>query len=170
REVSSEAIWTLSTAKPLSGVDQILDDNMDTYWQSDGAFPHYLTILFQRKITLSEISFYLNFTLDESYTPLQLSIWAGNTQEDLAEVHTADLREPVGWVNCVLQGVPDERGRATPLRARMLQVCIVVMHQNGRDLHIRQVKVYSPRHVPAQLDTSLPPCTSVEFTRFATIR
>lgn len=32
---------------------------------TDGAYPHFLTILFQRKMTLSEISFFLNFTLDE---------------------------------------------------------------------------------------------------------
>merc|ERR1711918_69808 len=31
------------------------------------------------------------------------------------------------------------------LRAHLLQVCIASMHQNGRDTHIRQAKVYGPR-------------------------
>jgi Anaphase-promoting complex, subunit 10 (APC10) len=34
REVGNEALWQVSSAKPLSGVDQLRDDNLETYWQS----------------------------------------------------------------------------------------------------------------------------------------
>ena len=33
REVGSEAIWSLSSAKPGNGVEQLRDDCLQTYWQ-----------------------------------------------------------------------------------------------------------------------------------------
>lgn len=34
REIGREAVWSLSSAKPGNGVDQLRDDSTDTYWQS----------------------------------------------------------------------------------------------------------------------------------------
>ena len=34
REIGHEAVWSLSTAKPGNGVEQLRDNNSDTYWQS----------------------------------------------------------------------------------------------------------------------------------------
>jgi len=33
REIGNEAVWTLSTAKPGNGIDQLRDNNRDTFWQ-----------------------------------------------------------------------------------------------------------------------------------------
>lgn len=33
QEVGEHAVWTLSSAKPGFGVEQLRDDNIDTYWQ-----------------------------------------------------------------------------------------------------------------------------------------
>lgn len=52
-----------------TGVEQIRDDNLDTYWQSDGAQPHMINIQFHKKMTILEVALYLDYTLDESYTP-----------------------------------------------------------------------------------------------------
>ncbi len=49
RELGVEAVWSLSTAKPGNGVAQLRDDNIDTYWQSDGAQPHLINIQFQKR-------------------------------------------------------------------------------------------------------------------------
>lgn len=32
-EVGREACWSLSSAKPGFGIEQLRDDNLDTYWQ-----------------------------------------------------------------------------------------------------------------------------------------
>mmetsp|Transcript_10607 Transcript_10607/g.15896 ORF Transcript_10607/g.15896 Transcript_10607/m.15896 type:complete len:199 (-) Transcript_10607:14-610(-) len=168
REVNHEAIWTLSSAKPLNGVEQLRDNNLETFWQSDGSFPHYVEILFQKKTTLCEISFYLNYKSDESYTPLKISIRAGYTQEDLKEIKSVDLKEPEGWINCQLRGQSEEEGEVPYLRARLLQVCINAMHQNGKDTHIRQCKVFSPRQ--AKLESNVPSFSTVEFRQFETVR
>ena len=33
REIGAMAVWSLSTAKPGNGVEQLRDDNVETYWQ-----------------------------------------------------------------------------------------------------------------------------------------
>ncbi len=33
REIGQMAVWSLSTAKPGNGVEQLRDDNNETYWQ-----------------------------------------------------------------------------------------------------------------------------------------
>lgn len=33
REIGGMAVWSLSTAKPGNGVEQLRDDNIETYWQ-----------------------------------------------------------------------------------------------------------------------------------------
>ena len=74
REIGAEAVWSLSTAKPGNGVEQIRDDNVDTYWQSDGGQPHLINVQFHKKMSIVEIAFYLDYNLDESYTPKKLSV------------------------------------------------------------------------------------------------
>lgn len=32
-----------------------------------------------------------------------------------------------------------------PMRTHLVQICILSMHQNGRDTHVRQVKIFGPR-------------------------
>ena len=165
REIGEEAVWSLSTAKPGNGVDQLRDGSPDTYWQSDGGQPHLINVQFQRKASICEVAFYLDFGLDESYTPKKISIRAGTTFHDLVEVRVVDLHEPVGWVQVPL-GV-----EKAPLRAFFLQVCVASMHQNGRDTHVRQCRVFGPR---ARIDVCLgefgEDFASNKLSRYAVLR
>ena len=36
RELGKYAVWSLSSAKPGNGIEQLRDDPTETYWQSDG--------------------------------------------------------------------------------------------------------------------------------------
>ena len=183
REIGAEAVWSLSTAKPGNGVEQIRDDNVDTYWQSDGGQPHLINVQFHKKMSIVEIAFYLDYNLDESYTPKKLSVRAGTTFHDLVEVQAVELNEPMGWVTVPLAAPPDAdggalddalEGAAPLLRAHFLQICIVSMHQNGRDTHIRQAKVYGPRRsLPGSLSQTaagVPEFTTIGFTQFSVLR
>lgn len=49
REIGAEAVWTLSSAKIGNGVEQLRDDNTNTFWQSDGSQPHLINIQFMKK-------------------------------------------------------------------------------------------------------------------------
>eukprot|EP00602_Paraphysomonas_sp_CaronLab_P003037 CAMPEP_0185033218 /NCGR_PEP_ID=MMETSP1103-20130426/21991_1 /TAXON_ID=36769 /ORGANISM="Paraphysomonas bandaiensis, Strain Caron Lab Isolate" /LENGTH=172 /DNA_ID=CAMNT_0027569419 /DNA_START=81 /DNA_END=596 /DNA_ORIENTATION=+ len=146
RELGDEAVWTISTAKPGNGVEQLRDNNIETYWQSDGTHPHIITIQFLRKVSISDICIYLDYVLDESYTPKKISIKAGSSAHDLVDVANKELSEPSGWIHVEL--VSSDSDIEGPLRAHLIQIHVLSMHQNGRDTHIRQVKLYGPRASP----------------------
>jgi anaphase-promoting complex subunit 10 len=57
----------------------------------------------------------------------------------------------------------------SPLRTFFLQIAIVAMHQNGRDTHVRQVKIFAPRESNA-LDRSMPEPSTEQFWAYAYIR
>ena len=156
RDLSKDAIsWSLSSAKPGNGVEQVVNDvSVDTYWQSDGAQPHYLRVHFGRRVTVSHVCLYLDYNLDESYTPKTVMVKAGMTIQDLRDVTGAmDLHEPVGWCILPLSAPPDpldamrgdDGGEENPVRTHLVEVSILAMHQNGRDTHVRRVKLFGPK-------------------------
>lgn len=83
------------------------------YIRSDGPQPHYVNIQFNHRVNLKVYQFYpffyfiylivqflaiyLDYALDESYTPSKIQIRAGTGQYDVQEVCTLDLNEPRGW-------------------------------------------------------------------------
>ena len=163
REIGREALcWQLSSAKPGNGVDQIRDQNTDSYWQSDGiSQPHWVQVHFARRVAISHVCLYLDYNLDESYTPKHLSVQVGMTTQDLVPAiyppnTMVEFIEPVGWCIIPLTAPPDPldddedlqpgetRGRRV-VRTHLIQISVISMHQNGRDTHIRQVQLYGPR-------------------------
>ncbi|XP_039799715.1 anaphase-promoting complex subunit 10-like isoform X2 [Panicum virgatum] len=142
QEMAKAAAWSVSSCKAGNGVAALRDDNLDTYWQSDGAQPHLVNIQFQKKVQLQLVVLYVDFKLDESYTPSKISIRAGDGFHNLKEVKTVELAKPVGWVHISLSGADP---RETFIHTFMLQIAILSNHLNGRDTHIRQIKIYGPR-------------------------
>ena len=181
REIGHEAVWSLSTAKPGNGVEQLRDNNSDTYWQSDGGQPHRINIQFHKKMSISQIWFYLDYKLDESYTPKKMSIRCGTTFHDLQDLHQLEVGEdPSGWIKVDLSQVAADTknqffgrhsigGAENTIRTHFLQVVVLSMHQNGRDTHIRQVKVFGPR-TSSRGVTQQPEFSTLEFTKFNVIR
>ena len=97
----------------------------------------------------------------------RISIRAGTNFNDLQEVEVMDLNEPSGWVVIPIKDI-NER----PIRTFMLQIAVISNHQNGRDTHMRQIKVHSPAtdvvgppafYLPGEFLTN-------EFQQYATIR
>ncbi|XP_024978161.1 anaphase-promoting complex subunit 10 [Cynara cardunculus var. scolymus] len=165
REMAKMAAWSVSSCKPGNGVSSLRDDNYETYWQSDGAQPHLVNIQFQKKVKLQLVALYVDFNLDESYTPSKISVRAGDGFHNLKEIKTVELVKPTGWVYISLSG---NDPREAFVNTFMLQIAILSNHLNGRDTHVRQIKVYGPRpnpipHQPFQF-------TSTEFITYSTVR
>lgn len=165
REVGNQAVWSLSSCKPGFGVDQLGDDSNDTYWQSDGPQPHLVNIQFHRKTTIHDICIYADYKSDESYTPNRISVRVGNHFNDLSEVEQLELTEPSGWV-CVLLRDSSDR----PIRTFMIQLAVLSNHQNGRDTHIRRIKVRSPGQSCDYGAGRMPHFTSKQLQQHASIR
>lgn len=139
-ELGGQAVWSLSSCKPGFGIMQLRDGSDETYWQSDGPQPHLINIEFLRKTAVQQISVFVDYKQDESYTPSKLQVKSGSHFHDLTPVTTVELEEPNGWVNI---DVVDKDGQ--PLKGFLFQVSVLANHQNGRDTHIRQVKVFEPK-------------------------
>ena len=73
--------------------------------RSDGPQPHLLNIHFTRLVPIAHIRLYLDFTLDESYTPTKLSLLAGTSHHDLKEFVELAFEQPRGWIDVDLSGV-----------------------------------------------------------------
>ncbi|XP_027423245.1 anaphase-promoting complex subunit 10 isoform X3 [Bos indicus x Bos taurus] len=95
REIGSQAVWSLSSCKPGFGVDQLRDDNLETYWQSDGSQPHLVNIQFRRKTTVKTLCIYADYKSDESYTPSKISVRVGNNFHNLQEIRV-EISETLG--------------------------------------------------------------------------
>ena len=139
KEIGRDAIITISTAKSANGVEQLRDNNLDTYWQSDGTAPHLINIQFAKRSSLCCICIYVDFSADESYTAKKLLVRSGMMQHDLCDVANVEFNEPNGW--CTLSLIKED---GEPLRSHYLQIRVMAMHQNGKDTRIRQVCVYGP--------------------------
>lgn len=55
-----------------------------------------------------------------------------------------------------------------PISTFMIQIAVLANHQNGRDTHMRQIKVFTP--VEESSIGKFPRCTTVDFMMYRTIR
>ncbi|XP_029029315.1 anaphase-promoting complex subunit 10 isoform X1 [Betta splendens] len=192
REIGSQAVWSLSSCKPGFGVDQLRDDNLETYWQSDGSQPHLVNIQFRRRTTVKMLCIYADYKSDESYTPSKISVRVGNNFHNLQEIRVTalphrdeclfesysysqllvslfflqqlEMVEPSGWIHISLVNQRTNE----PISTFMIQIAVLANHQNGRDTHMRQIKVYTP--VEESSIGKFPRCTTVDFMMYRTIR
>ncbi|CAB4004447.1 anaphase-promoting complex subunit 10 isoform X1 [Paramuricea clavata] len=163
REIGHQAIWSLSSCKPGFGVEQLRDGNLDTYWQSDGPQPHLVNVKFRRKTLVQNVCIFVDYKSDESYTPSKISIRAGNSLDSLKQIDIVELDEPSGWLVVPVGGCTEK-----PLKTFMIQIAVLTNHQNGRDTHMRQIKLHAP---PNELiSQKMPNYTTVEFAMYSTIR
>lgn len=157
RDLGPLASWTVSSAKPGFGIACVQDESLETYWQSDGPQPHYINIHFPHLISFKYLAIYLNFALDESYTPAGIKILTGMGYHTLRETKVLELQEPKGWryFDMTQELAPYKVGSAKELAerkrgtkmfdTRLIQLQILSNHQNGKDTHVRGIKVYTPR-------------------------
>ncbi|SPQ20637.1 61f954a1-d7b3-4cf4-a076-8e42b6d0d0bc [Thermothielavioides terrestris] len=121
KEINNLAHFGVSSHRPGNGVAELLSDDLDKYWQSDGQQPHLLTVHFLRRVEIRAIRFYVDYNQDESYTPAHIVFLAGTGHHDLIQFAEVPLTHPVGWQD----------------------MHIKENHQNGKDTHIRGIKFYA---------------------------
>src|SRR5699024_558518 len=108
---------------------------------------------------------YVDYKLDESYTPSLVSVRAGNHGHDIYELQRIELREPKGWKRIGFQDCQ------RPVRTFLIQIAVLANHQNGQDTRIRQVKIHSPIEQTIVSAIKLPGnFSTVEFAQHAHIR
>ena len=98
QEIGSSGIWTVSSSKPAHGVANLRDGNLDTYWQSDGGTPHSILVEFGERVLVSHVALYLDYGLDESYTPQHIVLKAGLQEPELTDVLQGTVKKATGWL------------------------------------------------------------------------
>ncbi|RYP26700.1 hypothetical protein DL767_007930 [Monosporascus sp. MG133] len=142
KEISNLASFTVSSYKPGCGVKELRDDDVNQFWQSDGPQPHRLNIHFIKRVEIRALRLYLDYELDESYTPTKIQITAGFGPNQTIPFTTMELSVPKGWIDVPIAGAgggPD----GNSLCCWFIRVIVLENHQNGKDTHIRGVKVYA---------------------------
>nr|XP_008523013.1 PREDICTED: anaphase-promoting complex subunit 10-like [Equus przewalskii] len=135
----------------------------------DIIFPHdkghvvFTLIAFRRKTTVKTLCIYADYKSDESYTPSKISVRVGNNFHNLQEIRQLELVEPSGWIH-----VPLTDNHKKPTRTFMIQIAVLANHQNGRDTHMRQIKIYTP--VEESSIGKFPRCTTIDFMMYRSIR
>jgi anaphase-promoting complex subunit 10 len=142
REISNLASWTVSSSKPGCGIPALLSPDTSLFWQSDGPQPHYLNIHFARLASIVAIRIYLDFELDESYTPTRITLSGGTGYHDLIGFASLEFSQPKGWIDVPLEMVGGGRD-GNELKAWLVQVKVVENHQNGKDTHVRGLRLYA---------------------------
>ncbi|KAL2265119.1 hypothetical protein VTJ83DRAFT_6219 [Remersonia thermophila] len=142
KEINNLAHFSVSSYRPGNGVPELLSDDLDKYWQSDGQQPHILTIHFLRRVEIRAIRFYVDYAQDESYTPTHVVFYAGTGHHDLIQFAELPLANPVGWQDVPIEG-SGGGADGNSLCCWIVQMHIKENHQNGKDTHIRGVKIYA---------------------------
>ena len=104
-------------------------------------------------VAIAGIRIYLNFDLDESYTPTLIRFAAGTGYHDLQEFSVMKFERPTGWIDVDWEGVGDIEsetmdGELSILRCMLVQVRICENHQNGKDTHLRGLQIFSRDNAP----------------------
>ncbi|KPM38432.1 hypothetical protein AK830_g8140 [Neonectria ditissima] len=145
KEISNLARFTVSSHKPGNGVEELRNDDLKLYWQyprSDGPQPHKLTVYFVKRVGIRDIRFFVDYSEDESYTPTKIIFKSGTSENNLIEFATISLESPVGWQQVPIAGAGGDPDGNT-LVSYVLQMQILENHQNGKDTHLRGIKIYA---------------------------
>jgi len=165
--------WSVSSYKFGFGAECLNDDDPETFWHSDGPQPHFITIEFPSKVAIQKLSIFLCFPLDDSYTPSTMCIRAGTGPADLQDVRVVTLEKPDGWITFDISSEARDDGEGfKSVHAYILQVIVLTNHMNGKDTHIRGLRILGPEEKEPDLDGTNDPFqwTTAPFKMYRQIR
>lgn len=138
--VTNLANWRASSDKIGNPISQALNDNAESFWQSDGSQPHQIDIYFRRRVDLILLAMFFSLQWDESYTPRVVQIYAGYGPADARFYKTVEVRYMNGWAALRFQ---DNRPHDGLLKCKFLRLVFPLNHENGKDTHLRGIRLYS---------------------------
>ncbi|KAK8843330.1 hypothetical protein IAR55_006985 [Kwoniella newhampshirensis] len=145
-ELSHLAQWSVSSHKYGFGVDNLRDSNDSTFWQSEGPQPHIIDLSFPKRVHVSAIALHMSHPRDDSYTPSKVSIRAGTGVHDLQEVRFMEFTKPDGWIPIVLRPMElsddGNEVEGPPIPCHHLRIIILANHLNGKDTHVRGLRIF----------------------------
>lgn len=126
-----------------------------------------------KRVGIRDIRFYVDYNEDESYTPTKIVFKSGTSENSLIDFATMTMNSPVGWQQVPIAGTgggPD----GNTLVSYVFQMQILENHQNGKDTHLRGIKIYafdadSARPRPSAADPPITRSASQASARVETL-
>ncbi|CCK71816.1 anaphase promoting complex subunit DOC1 KNAG_0I00250 [Huiozyma naganishii CBS 8797] len=138
--ISDAAYWRASSHKAANPITNVLDNDPELFWQSDGGQPHVIDVYFHRQMDIALIAIYLSLLTDESYTPKVVKVYAGDSPSDATLYKIIEVEKLNGWLALTFE---DNRPADSLLKCRFLRFTFPVNHENGKDTHLRGIRVFS---------------------------
>ncbi|KAI0270800.1 anaphase-promoting complex subunit 10 [Russula aff. rugulosa BPL654] len=149
-DIGHLAKWSVSSFKFGFGPECLQDQDPETFWHSDGPQPHFITVEFPRKMAIQ-------LQTRRFLHAAALSVRAGTSPGDLQEVRAVTLDRPDGWITFDVSSEPGDDGEGfKPIHAYILQVIVLANHMNGKDTHVRGMRILGPIEDQASWDDPFP--------------
>lgn len=120
----------LSSSKRDHGVKELLSSDLSEYWATDDSLPHGIQFTFCRLTYVEEVRIFLSHSQDDSYTPREIEVLCGLTESTIDSIILTSLLEPEGYIVFNVNK-----------KCFFLQIIILSNHQEGKDSHIRNIKI-----------------------------
>ncbi|KAJ9100581.1 hypothetical protein QFC21_003625 [Naganishia friedmannii] len=144
-DVGHLAKWAVSSHKYGFSVANLRDDNDDTFWQSEGPQPHWIDLAFPKRVMLSIRQYDLEKPNGWISIPLRPII-----------IDDPSLPAPLSTAENPMAGKIEVAG--PPIPAFYIRVQILQNHLNGKDTHVRGLRVFgvSGTGIPLSQRVTLP--------------
>lgn len=128
-----------------SGLKELMDEDVNKYWQSKGKLPHFLEMYFNKSTKISEIWFYLDYKQDESYCPNKILIQMKNCNGELIDVLYEFFCQAQGWYKIDIYN-KNEEGAIIDyyLQTRYIKIIFLESELEGKDIHLRRILIFEP--------------------------
>ncbi len=115
---------SLSTFRKGLGVHELFSESLDEYWATDDVLPHLLTISFNKYTYVHSLKLYLNFEMDDSYTPEKFKIYFN---KNIVKIETKEINGEI----------------KIPIGEYLIELNFKILenHSDGKDSRLRRFKV-----------------------------
>lgn len=142
--ISNLAYWKASSFKTSNPIENVINDDPESYWQSDGSQPHIVDIYFSKRIELALLAVFFGFEIDESYSPKVVKLYVGDSISDLIYYEEWYVGKITQWYIKKFPSLEDTDGKQNiPIKCHVLRLAFPVNHDNGKDTHLRGVRIFT---------------------------
>lgn len=142
--ISNLAYWKASSFKISNPIENVINDDPESYWQSDGVQPHIVDIYFNKRVELALLAIFFGFEIDESYSPKVVKLYIGDSIPDLIYYEEWHIGKITQWYTKKFPSLQDTDGEQNiPIKCHILRLAFPVNHDNGKDTHLRGVRIFT---------------------------
>lgn len=158
-DITSLGKWKASSEREENPISNILDNNIHSYWQSDGFLPHFIDVEFDRITKLNNIMMFFSNKMDQSYFPSFIKIYGGTHDFDMVLLRSLVIKNAEGWINlffysdCLENKIHMNQEAKSynslntgyiynpPIDVKILKFTIFTNQQKGKDSHLRFIRL-----------------------------